>query len=106
MLIHKPEEIPFEVAAGIPEVWITAIQAMEVIAGFTSSKFILWHGGVSSVSIAGIQLRKALRASAIYVTVGSQEKDDFCKSSAQRKLGSLCNNPWPLLVCLDELPIN
>jgi NADPH:quinone reductase-like Zn-dependent oxidoreductase len=80
MLIHKPQEIPWEVAAGIPEVWVTATQAMELIGGFSAGKSILWHAGASSVSIAGIQLSKALGASAIYATAGSQEKVDLCKS--------------------------
>jgi NADPH:quinone reductase-like Zn-dependent oxidoreductase len=80
MIIHKPESISWEVAAGIPEVWITALQAMRLIGEFTSSKSILWHAGASSVSIAGIQLSKALGASAIYATAGSEAKLDLCKS--------------------------
>lgn len=51
---------------------------MYLVGGFTPGKSILWHAGASSVSIAGIQLSKADKASAIYVTAGSQEKIDFC----------------------------
>jgi NADPH:quinone reductase-like Zn-dependent oxidoreductase len=80
MLIHKPKEIPWEIAAGIPEVWVTAIQAMELIGGFSAGKSMLWHAGASSVSIAGIQLSKALGASAIYATAGSEDKVELCKS--------------------------
>ncbi|MCJ1387026.1 hypothetical protein MMC17_010155 [Xylographa soralifera] len=80
MLIHKPKELSWEVAAGIPETWITATQAMYLVGGFGAGKSILWHAGASSVSIAGIQLSKADRASAIYITAGSQEKIDFCTS--------------------------
>lgn len=79
MLIHKPKEISWEVAAGIPETWITAIQAMYFVAKFAPGKSILWHAGASSVSIAGIQLSKAHGASAIYTTVGSSSKVEFCK---------------------------
>lgn len=79
MLIHKPKEISWEVAAGIPETWITAIQAMYFVASFAPGKSILWHAGASSVSIAGIQLSKAHGASAIYTTVGSSGKAEFCK---------------------------
>jgi NADPH:quinone reductase-like Zn-dependent oxidoreductase len=81
MLIHKPGEISWEVAAGIPETWITAIQAMYFVASFAPGKSILWHAGASSVSIAGIQLSKAHGASAIYTTVGSSSKVEFCKVS-------------------------
>lgn len=78
MLMHKPKELSWEQAAGVPETWITATQAMYLVGEFAPGKSILWHAGASSVSIAGIQLSKADKASAIYVTAGSQEKVDFC----------------------------
>ncbi|KAH8821111.1 hypothetical protein F5884DRAFT_720803 [Xylogone sp. PMI_703] len=78
MLLHKPKYLSWEQAAGIPETWITAIQAMYLIGEFAPGKSILWHAGASSVSISGIQLSKAGGASEIYVTAGSQEKIDFC----------------------------
>ncbi|KAK4694035.1 NADPH:quinone reductase, partial [Lecanoromycetidae sp. Uapishka_2] len=78
MLMHKPEELSWEEAAGVPETWITATQAMYLVGKFAPGKTILWHAGASSVSIAGIQLSKADDAAAIYVTAGSQEKIDFC----------------------------
>ncbi|MCJ1352696.1 MAG: hypothetical protein MMC33_002680 [Icmadophila ericetorum] len=78
MLIHKPKELSWEQAAGIPETWITATQAMYLVGEFKPGKSILWHAGASSVSIAGIQLSLADKASAVYVTAGSQEKIDFC----------------------------
>jgi len=80
MLIHKPTELSWEQAAGVPEVWITALQAMYLIGEFQPGKSILWHAGASSVSLAGIQLSKADGASAIYTTASSQEKIDKGKS--------------------------
>ena len=80
MLIHKPAELSWEEAAGIPETWITATQAMYLIGQFKPGDSILWHAGASSVSIAGIQLAVAEKASAVYVTASSQDKIDFCKS--------------------------
>lgn len=53
---------------------------MYLVGEFAPGKSILWHAGASSVSIAGIQLSKADSASAIYVTAGSDEKIEFCKS--------------------------
>ena len=79
-LIHKPKEISWELAAGIPEVWMTATQAMSLVGGFSPGKSILWHAGASTVSIAGIQLSKILGASAVYATAGTQDKLDHCKS--------------------------
>jgi putative PIG3 family NAD(P)H quinone oxidoreductase len=78
MLLHKPGHLSWEEAAGVPETWITATQAMYLVGEFTKGKSILWHAGASSVSIAGIQLSKIGGASQIFVTAGSQEKIDFC----------------------------
>ncbi|PWY69157.1 quinone oxidoreductase [Aspergillus sclerotioniger CBS 115572] len=78
MLIHKPSELTWEEAAGIPETWITASQALYLIGEYTAGKSVLWHAGASSVSIAGVQLAKVDNASAVYVTAGSQEKIEFC----------------------------
>ena len=78
MLLHKPDHLSWEDAAGIPETWITATQAMYLVGGFAPGKSILWHAGASSVSIAGVQLSKVGGAKAIYVTAGAQEKIDFC----------------------------
>ncbi|KAI4230952.1 MAG: hypothetical protein LQ352_008421 [Teloschistes flavicans] len=78
MLMRKPEELSWEEAAGIPETWITATQALYLIGGFAPGKTVLWHAGASSVSIAGIQLARQDGAGAIYVTASSAEKIDFC----------------------------
>lgn len=77
MLVHKPKELSWEEAAGVPETWITASQALFLIGDFQPGQSVLWHAGASSVSISGIQLAKAAGASAIYATAGSQEKIDF-----------------------------
>ncbi|KAJ5656988.1 hypothetical protein N7507_008938 [Penicillium longicatenatum] len=77
MLVHKPAHLSWEVAAGIPETWITASQALFLIGDFQAGQSVLWHAGASSVSISGIQLAKAEGAKAIYATAGSQEKCDF-----------------------------
>ncbi|KAH8592771.1 hypothetical protein B0O99DRAFT_232377 [Bisporella sp. PMI_857] len=77
MLLHKPSHLSWEQAAGVPEVWITATQALFVVGSFAKGKSVLWHAGASSVSIAGIQLAREAGAKEIYVTAGSQEKIDF-----------------------------
>lgn len=80
MLIHKPKELSWEQAAGVPETWITAIQALYLVGEYQAGQSVLWHAGASGVSIAGIQLSKAAGASAIYVTASTQDKIQFCKS--------------------------
>lgn len=79
MLMHKPSHLSFEQAAGIPETWITATQALYLVGKFAPGKSVLWHAGASSVSIAGVQLAKADNASAVFVTSRTQEKIEWCK---------------------------
>ncbi|QIW95924.1 hypothetical protein AMS68_001442 [Peltaster fructicola] len=78
MLVHKPDELSWEECAGIPETWITALQAMYLIGEFEPGKSILWHAGASSVSISGQQLSLANGASKVFSTARSDDKVDFC----------------------------
>lgn len=78
MLVHKPKELSWEECAGIPEVYITAIQAMYQIGEFEPGKSILWHAGASSVGIAGQQLSRENGASGVYATARSDAKTKFC----------------------------
>ncbi|CAJ2502859.1 Uu.00g102530.m01.CDS01 [Anthostomella pinea] len=79
MLIHKPDSKVFswETAAGIPETWITATQALHLVGEFAPGKAVLWHAGASGVSIAGIQLSRDSGAGAVYATAGTDEKCRF-----------------------------
>ena len=77
MLVHKPDHLSWEAAAGVPETWITATQALYLVGEFAPGKTVLWHAGASSVSIAGIQLSVGDGAKAVYATAGSKEKCDF-----------------------------
>ncbi|KAI5860177.1 quinone oxidoreductase putative [Durotheca rogersii] len=83
MLLRKPDGLTWETAAGIPEVWITATQALHLVGDFAPGKTVLWHAGASGVSIAGIQLSRESGASAIYATAGTDEKCRFI----ERELG-------------------
>lgn len=46
MLLHKPTSFTWEMAAGIPETWITATQALHLVGEFAPGKSVLWHAGV------------------------------------------------------------
>ena len=74
MLIHKPKELSFEEAAGIPEVWLTAIQALFQVGSFRKGMRVLFHAGASGVGQALIQLAKTHGAAEIYATAGTDEK--------------------------------
>jgi NADPH:quinone reductase-like Zn-dependent oxidoreductase len=95
MLIHKPKELSFETAAGIPETWITATQALHLVGCFQPDDNVLWHAGASSVSIAGVQLAKAAGAGKIFVTAGSDEKIRFCVEDLGASAGyNYHNDDW------------
>lgn len=94
-LIPKPDELGWEVAAGIPETWMTAIKALFVVGGFQPGQSVLWHAGASSVSLAGIQLANSVGgAAAVYVTTSSQDKIDFCKSMGATEGFNYMTGQW------------
>ncbi|KAH0613622.1 uncharacterized protein H6S33_005508 [Morchella sextelata] len=78
MCMHMPDELSYEQAAGIPETWITATQALWTIGSFKSGQRVLIHAGASGVGIAAIQLALSHGASAVFITAGSNEKIEFC----------------------------
>jgi putative PIG3 family NAD(P)H quinone oxidoreductase len=77
MLLHRPSHLTVEQAAGVPETWITATQALHLIGQLEPGQSVLWHAGASGVSIAGIQLSKKAGAAAVFATAGSKGKCDF-----------------------------
>jgi NADPH:quinone reductase-like Zn-dependent oxidoreductase len=96
MLIHKPAELSHEEAAGIPETWLTASQALYTVAEFTPGRSILWHVGASGVSIAGIQLSREAGASAVYATVRQDSKGAWLESELGLDKSFNSENPsWP-----------
>ena len=76
MLVHKPAGLSWPAAAAVPEAWLTALQALHVIAEHTPGKSVLWHAGASGVALAGIQMSAANKAAAVYTT-SSAAKIDF-----------------------------
>lgn len=73
-----PESIALADAAAIPEVFLTAFDALVVQGGLTSGRWALVHAGASGVGTASIQIAKALGAR-IIVTC-STGKVDACRS--------------------------
>ncbi|EME83420.1 uncharacterized protein MYCFIDRAFT_188440 [Pseudocercospora fijiensis CIRAD86] len=80
MLLRKPKELSWEECAAVPEVWMTALQAIHLVGEWSpeKGKSILWHAGASSVSIAGIQLSRNLSpAPKVFATTRQDTKCDF-----------------------------
>ena len=80
-LMRIPTTVSVEDAAAIPEVWITAFDALVAQGGLTSGRTALVHAGASGVGTAAIQICKALGARVI-VTASAG------KLAACRELGA------------------
>jgi len=80
-LMHIPTTVSVEDAAAIPEVWITAFDALVAQGGLSSGRTALVHAGASGVGTAAIQICKALGARVI-VTASAG------KLAACRELGA------------------
>ncbi len=71
-----PEGMSFEEAAAIPEVWLTAFQALFLLGNFSNQQTILIHAAASGVGTAAIQLARPF-AQQIFGTA-SQPKHALC----------------------------
>ena len=77
-LLAVPEGTALTDAAAIPEVFLTAWDALVVQGGLTSGRWALVHAGASGVGTAAIQVAKAIGAS-VAVTC-SAGKAELCRS--------------------------
>ncbi|HEY9100692.1 NAD(P)H-quinone oxidoreductase [Chitinimonas sp.] len=76
--IAKPDWLSFAEAASLPEAWMTAWLNLVELAALGEGETVLIHAGASGVGAAAIQLAR-LRGATAVVTVGSEEKADFCR---------------------------
>lgn len=74
-----PDNLSFEEAAAIPEVFLTAYQTLYWIGKLKRHETVLIHAGASGVGTAAIQLAKQVSDAKVIVTAGSKEKLEFCK---------------------------
>lgn len=72
-----PDSLALADAAAIPEVFLTAWDALVVQGGFTTGRTALVHAGASGVGTASIQLAKALGARII--VTASSKKVERCR---------------------------
>ena len=55
MIVHKPKELTWEKAAGLPEVWFTAIQAAFLVGNLSREQTVLFHAGASCIHLYGFR---------------------------------------------------
>ncbi|MEX0600713.1 MAG: NAD(P)H-quinone oxidoreductase [Rhodothermales bacterium] len=76
LAMRPPQSFSYEEAAAIPEVFLTAYQALHWYGRVDAGKTVLIHAGASGVGTAGIQLARAVGAR-VFVTA-SKGKHDVC----------------------------
>ena len=76
-LLRVPASVDLCDAAAIPEVWITAWDALVLQGGLTSGRTALVHAGASGVGTAAIQLCKSINAQVI--VTASAGKVEACR---------------------------
>ena len=77
LALRLPANLSFTKAAAIPEVFLTAFQAVNWLAQLQAGERILIHAGASGVGTAAIQLARQAGASSIIITA-SARKHEFC----------------------------
>lgn len=78
LVMGIPESLSFVEAAAIPEVFLTAFQALYWLGDLARHDQVLIHAGASGVGTAAIQLVREAGAVA-HVTAGSDEKLEACR---------------------------
>ncbi|KAK4684914.1 NADPH:quinone reductase, partial [Tremellales sp. Uapishka_1] len=78
MLLPKPSQLSWEEAAGLPENWMTAFQALFLEGGMKEGQNVLIHAGASGVGVAAIQLALHVGgAGKVFATCGTDDKVKF-----------------------------
>jgi len=77
LLLPIPQETSFADAAGIPEVFLTAYQALIYLAKLQKEETIMIHAGASGVGTAAIQIARSIGARVI--VTASPGKHQLCK---------------------------
>ena len=77
-LMTVPKNMEFEYAAGLAEVFLTAYQCLQSIAGLKRGQRALIHAGASGVGLAALQLCRYLGIETA-TTASSAQKLELCK---------------------------
>jgi len=80
MAMPVPESFSYEEAAAIPEVFLTAYQALIWLGELSENEQVLIHAGASGVGTAAIQLAVQLKGARVCTTSGSVRKQELCDS--------------------------
>lgn len=95
-----PQGLSFTEAASLPEVYMTVWQNLFMKGGAKAGQTVLIHGGSSGIGTAAIQLCKKHGLKTL-VTVGNQEKVNYCLGLGAEKAYLYKTQDWEQLVLQD-----
>ena len=79
LAVRLPENVPSEVAAGLPSIYAAVLYGLSEIARLSEDDTVLIHSGASALGQAAIQYAKMIGAK-IYTTVSKPEDRSFITS--------------------------
>jgi len=83
LALPVPEKLNIEEAAALPEVFLTAFQALRWLADLQKDETVLIHAGASGVGTAAIQLARAMEA--VPLVTASGPKHQLCLELGARR---------------------
>lgn len=103
LLMPKIKGITLEDCAGLPEVFITAYQALFALGGLSPGNKVLVHAGASGVGLAAIQLARNSNCE-VACTASSDAKLNVCATAGANHLINYTLNDF--VVVLKDLSFN
>eukprot|EP01130_Rhizamoeba_saxonica_P009980 TRINITY_DN4083_c0_g1_i1.p1 TRINITY_DN4083_c0_g1~~TRINITY_DN4083_c0_g1_i1.p1 ORF type:complete len:374 (-),score=99.89 TRINITY_DN4083_c0_g1_i1:38-1159(-) len=94
MGMQVPENFSLLEAAGVPEAFLTAFQAIFWIGKLEDNETVLFHAGASGVGTSAIQLTKIKDNVKVFITAGSEEKIKFCTDLGAIAGVNYKKGPW------------
>jgi len=85
LALPVPERMDFTTAAAIPEVFLTAFQALRLLAKVQPQETVLIHAGASGVGTAAIQLARLMQAEVV-VTASAPKHEQCLALGAQKAI--------------------
>lgn len=79
LVLHKPPDVSFELAASLPLAFLTAHYALNHLGRIQRGERVLLHSASGGVGLAAIQVARQQGAE-IFATAGSEEKREFLRS--------------------------
>jgi putative PIG3 family NAD(P)H quinone oxidoreductase len=94
LALRLPGNMSFTRAAAVPEAFLTAFQALHLLAELQAGERVLIHAGASGVGVAALQLARLAGAGAVLATA-SAAKHDFCRQVGAQQVFDYKDPHWP-----------